>query len=787
MKKSSSGTARNWIIDIVLITFIMIGVIFRFVNLDWDSGALLHPDEYGFANTLTRLSFPRSLGDYFNTRISPISPYNKYDEIGNKIADGPDNRMRWGQLPITIIRLTTEIFGTTGYSEGRMTGRVLSALADVGSLLLLIAIALTLFRERRVALLAAAFFALSVMPIQQSHFATSDNFAVFFVMLTVYAGAKIAVEPSVERTDPFRGYRITKQGYRRYILFGLFLGMAVSCKINMVAAAVVLFPAAFVSAADVKLSRRNEFWDVIGRTFELMCIAGLATLISFRLFQPMSFRAAGGDTFFWTLRPNQDWLDSMAVSAIESSGMGGGPPAEQWAHRLPIVFPLVNMIGYGMGVPLGLTVWLMMIAAFVGLLRGRSDWKAILIPFIWSAAFFLFMGTRFVKSIRYMLPIYPMLCLVAAWGLIALHRSSRKVLRIVSVGWVLLTLIGTLVWASMFVKTIYFQPHSRVEAVRWMYRQIPSAFQFESEVGAAGERIADSSELIRLQLPETVTVSSMTPYRTSFKINDPMSAASLRIAKIEADTDARLSVMVRNDQGATVYQGEVAVQGDETYHEVVHELETPLIFVAGVYELELDADKPVRLRRNVLANESWDEGLPFRMDGIDPFGQLYTGATNEVRWADSEGKKEMFLSVLDRADYIILPSQRSIWSAVRIPKTYPMTLRYYEALFDGTLGFTLEASFSRPFRLGSFYVSDLVGEAGFGDLPDLPIYNLRLLSAEEAFSVYDHPPVWIFKKNADFDLIEAADFLNEIDLSAVVVQGPRDAEWPDGYSDGRLF
>lgn len=787
MKKSSSETTRNRIVDILLIALILVGIFFRFVNLNWDSGALLHPDEYGFANTLTRLSFPRSLGDYFNTRLSPLSPYNKYDELGNKTADGPDNRMRWGQLPITIMRLTTEIFGTTGYSEARMTGRVLSGLMDVGSLLLLVAIALTLFRKRRIALLAASFFALSVMPIQQSHFATSDNFAVFFVMLTVYAGAKIAVEPSLERSDSFHSFRITSQGYRRYALFGLFLGMATACKINMVAAAAVLFPAAFVSIAGVKLSRQGDFRDVLGRTFELMCLAGLVTLISFRLFQPMSFRAAGGDTFFWTLRPNQDWLDSMAVSAIESSGMGGGPPAEQWAHRLPIVFPLVNMIGYGMGVPLGLTVWVMMIGAFVGLLRGRANWKALLIPFGWAAVFFLFMGTRFVKSIRYMLPIYPMLCLVAAWGLTALGRSSRKLLRAASAVWVSLVLIGTLVWASMFVQTIYFQPHSRVEAVRWMYRQIPSAFQFESEVGAEGERIADSSQLIRLQLPEAVTVSSLAPYRTFFDVAEPMNAKALRIAKIEADSDALLSVTVRDSQGATVYQGEVKISGGGESRELVHELETPLILIPGSYELELDADYPVRLRRNVLANESWDEGLPFRMDGIDPFGQLYAGMTNEVRWADSEGKKEMFLSVLDRADYLILPSQRSIWSAVRIPKTYPMTLRYYEALFDGTLGFTLDASFSRPFRLGSFYVSDLIGEAGFGDAPELPIYNLRLLSAEEAFSVYDHPPVWIFKKNADFDLAEAADILNEADLSTIVVQGPRDAEWPDGYRDGRLF
>ena len=105
--------------------------------------------------------------------------------------------------------------------------------------------------------------------------------------------------------------------------------------------------------------------------------------------------------------------------------------------------------------------------AFVRIVRMKEDWRALLIPFGWAFVFFVFMGTRFVKSIRYMLPVYPMLCLIAAWGLIRITQSARKGARIAGWIWLSLALVGTGTWAAMFAAAIYAQPHSRVEAVRW--------------------------------------------------------------------------------------------------------------------------------------------------------------------------------------------------------------------------------------------------------------------------------------------------------------------------------
>ena len=104
-------------------------------------------------------------------------------------------------------------------------------------------------------------------------------------------------------------------------------------------------------------------------------------------------------------------------------------------------------------------------------------------------------------------------------------------------------------------------------------------------------------------------------------------------------------------------------------------------------------------------------------------------------------------------------------------------MAYYEALFNEELGFELVSSFQRPFRLGPLTLSDLAGTLGTDPIPELPVNNRSVWAAEEAFSIYDHAPVWIFRKTADFDEEKLRDFFDRFDLTQVVVQGPTNAEW----------
>lgn len=772
--------------DLCLLLLLITGILFRFIGLDWHQGTNLHPDEYGLTNTLTQLSMPSSLSDYFNTRISALSPYQKYDQAGSPTEPGPDNRLRWGQWPIIIIRLAGELTGNTGYDEIRMLGRTLSAFADCLSLFLLLLTGTRLYGPR-IGLLGAALSSLAVMQIQQSHFMTVDNFAVLFTMLALYAAVRLAQEPGALRIET-GGYRFAPRAAGWCALFGVALGMAVASRINLAPLAGMIAVAALIAIADLKLRSQQDLVQIFTIAGAYMVLAAIVSLVTFRLAQPMSFRAETGDTGPFTLQFNPDWLASMEVAQMESNGIGGGPPSEQWAHRPALIFPWVNMVLWGMGLPLGLAAWLGFAWAGWRTLRGRPDWRAQLIPMVWVGGYFLFMGTRWVKSIRYFLPIYPFLCLLAAWALVELWRrgvanqTGARWARWIAAIPAVVVVAGTLVWASAFVRAVYLQEHTRLQATRWIWENIPASFHLavSGEEGIHAEPVSAHDNLV---------ITPELPFTETFFAAHSGHLEGLTLPHASglsgSDGPPRLLVTVSRDPGGVEVIGRTELTVPE-YQDGQRPDSIQVRFDGGeisqgeVYYLRasLLSGRRVIVGQSVIVNESWDEGLPVPLEGRYVFGPVYRGRTMEVRWYDDEGKRSMFLENLAEADFIILPSQRAIWSACRIPLTYPMTMEYYRALFDGRLGFELVAAFQSPLKIGPLQISDLAGTVAWNEPPELPLFNYSWLAAEEAFSVYDHPPVWIFKKRPDFDLEAARQVLEAVDLGRVVIQSPREASWP---------
>ena len=112
---------------------------------------------------------------------------------------------------------------------------------------------------------------------------------------------------------------------------------------------------------------------------------------------------------------------------------------------------------------------------------GSAAWRSrgTCLIWLWVTGYFVWMGSAWVKSIRYQLPIYPFLSIIAAAGLIALldwaFRARRATLwRAVSIAVVGFVIVGAYGWAFAFTD-IYRQTTTRIAAPQWIYDNVPTA------------------------------------------------------------------------------------------------------------------------------------------------------------------------------------------------------------------------------------------------------------------------------------------------------------------------
>jgi YYY domain-containing protein len=805
--RAAGPRLRALLPEIVLGALILTGVYFRFAGNNWSEGTYLNPDELGFNNLVSGIHLPSSLGEYFNTRISPLTPYQKYDEAGNRIGQGPDPGWVWGQWPSILVRAAAEgvtglertvlpavngaIAGICGGAESCPTvqfvdytqygwiqrlGRFLSALADTVTLLTLLAIGLRLY-NRRVALLGTALSALAVTQIQYSHFMTIDNFGVLFAALAMYSAVRAA----------------QKGGLRWYAWFGVFYGMTLGSRINFAPLGGVILLAVIIGQRErwknAALLPKDRFLIPAA----MFATAVAVTFLSFRIAQPMSFRAETGDTGFFTLSLNSEWLDRMKYAEQVSAGTGyidGYPPAEHWANHTPILTPFLSIVLWGLGLPLG-------IAAFAGLIwagycayRGIA-WETHTLPVAFTAVMFLFLASRWVTEMRYFLVIYPFLCLLAAWAVVEFWKlawKNRGTAKKVLAGLAAVAVVGgALVWAGKFSE-IYRTQNTRLAASRWIYQNFTANFRLGMTLPGGGE--------YQQGVNYPYDAIGADPIELTFR---PVESGTVRNISVGHMVDqfgaagsvlhAELYTEPRGEQPLAAIDIPVPEPGADPRGESVTAAFGPVDLVKGqAYHLVVAAAHggPLVVRGAWFVFEGWDEPLPFNLDGLDAdmMFDRKDAVTMNIEWPDGGEKRQMLIDNLTRADYVIVQSQRRIWSVARMPATYPLTSEYYRALFDGRLGFDLVAVFQHPFTFGPLEISDLAGMVSWGSPPRLPIFNLNPLAAEESFSVYDHAPVWIFKKRADFSRANVESILGAVDVSIVAKQ---DASQSFGILNGLML
>ncbi|MBN1286152.1 MAG: glycosyltransferase family 39 protein [Anaerolineae bacterium] len=779
-RRAAHLTRENLLIAALLALTLLAAAYLRFVGQNWDEYTHLHPDERFLTQvasalgTATLFSTDPETPGYFDTDRSQLNP--------NNVGFG---FYVYGTLPLFIVKGAASIVAALtgdpvhiGYSGVHLIGRSVSAAADLITILFTFLIGRQLF-NKWAGLLAAMFYAGAVLPIQLSHFFTVDAFTTLTVTATMWFAVRVL--------DGDRWYD--------YAGFGVLFGAAVASRVNVVPLAGVLVLAALVRVLPVLEVgiAPGERQRILVRGFGLLVLAGVISVVVFRVAMPYAF--AGPNLYNVSINPS--WMNQMQTVAAQVSGQADFPPNHQWASRTPYLFALENIVVWGLGVPLGVMAWLGWAWGVWRVIRGRPGWTRPLLPAAWILIYFGWQGRQWVMSMRYYVILYPLLCVLAAWILLEMLKAARRLgqgqgvalllqrssTRRVAVAGAAALLALTLGYTALYAygfTGIYRRTFTRVAASEWFRDNVPGDVGFYIE-GADGAR-----KLVSLAFPnspwqtgddevidtdaEFVASASRfdntQPYPVGFTaptggvvtsvivphLGDPLrdpGAETFRvsIANDPAGTEVLGAGQITADFGAPAYPLGDAVE---------IALEEPVQLEAGgYYYLVVQAlgGQPITTAGAVIADEGpWDDPVPHKVDSWDGFGMgYYQSLRMHMAYEDVEFKRELMLYNLDRADYITISSNRFYDSLARNPLRWPMSIRYYQALFSGELGYEL---------VRAFY--------SFPGVGPIELYDRF---AEEAFHVYDHPIVLVFRRAENYDPARARAILESINLDEVAANG----------------
>jgi hypothetical protein len=158
---------------------------------------------------------------------------------------------------------------------------------------------------------------------------------------------------------------------------------------------------------------------------------------------------------------------------------------------------------------------------------------------------------------------------------------------------------------------------------------------------------------------------------------------------------------------------------------------------------------------SILSGEYWDDVLPLYL----PEKNNYQNISLQLYDPDTPEKWVGINQQLNSLDYLVMSSNRLWGSIPLVPDRYPVASQFYQDLFAEKLNFQkiMEINsypgFALPFLKKCYYFGPTnfpgVNNTWFSidDQCQYPGLYLRDDTAEEAFTVYDHPKVLIFRKN----------------------------------------
>jgi hypothetical protein len=196
----------------------------------------------------------------------------------------------------------------------------------------------------------------------------------------------------------------------------------------------------------------------------------------------------------YALLDRTEFIQQVTEQGDLARGMLDLPYVRQFAGTIPFIYQAQNMVLWGMGLTLGLAA----IAGFLWLCWRvwKHDAGPWLVLLSWVIIYGAITCSFYVKFMRYMLPLYPFLTLMAASVLIALVRFSRerakkgreaddvesgnvesgprhndpkrRFARSLPYSLIVIVLAGT-IFQGLALLNVYSQPNTRIQASRWIF------------------------------------------------------------------------------------------------------------------------------------------------------------------------------------------------------------------------------------------------------------------------------------------------------------------------------
>ncbi len=757
-----------------LLAIVAIAGLLRLEGLQWDDGILPHPDERYLAMVASALHQGKlgtagpdaakqaacaarnpataGIGGWFDTACSDFNPAN----VGHP-------NYPYGLLPLAAARLAADAAAAlTGdpslraYGGIQLVGRALSAVVDLLTLLVTFQLGRLLW-GRATGWLAAAFYAVAVLPIQAAHFFTVDSWVTLFAAVALLFAIRLA-----------------RFGHRQDALaFGAAYGLALAAKISIAPLALVLPLAAYWAPRRVAFTARPDVLTRIAVLLPELLLAAVGALVTFRFAAPYAFAGPA----WHDLLPAPGFVEAALESRRLASGEVDIPPNWQWLGRTPWLWPAQNLVVWGLGAPLGLAAVAGLACRGWRLLRATPVEKSRALAWLWGVGMFVWLGQQWVASMRYFLPLYPVACVFAAGWLLPWWRAGRhagtarwrrRVPVVVAAG----VLLATTAWAFAFHR-VHTTLHPYVAATAWVLRHVPAPVSADLAPTAGTPTLVNwpAAGAFRAGAPPRPAAATVAP--ASGHID------RLRLHRLLPDAgDGVLRFVLRlldADGRELASSGEVELATDPAGRVPLRDVTLPLqpavALVGGRgYRVAVDVlHGGFALSGAAIAHEgAWNDSIPTRVkwpppaatvdtaapsgrvardaEGVDPFAAGYYVAVDlAVATEDDAAKAGRLSAALAQAEWIIVPNRRFYDAMPRNGARFPLTTWFYDALFAGELGFERTLTVASLPRLFGIAIDDqALPPTGAGTSGRSTAW-----AAEEAFSVYDHPTVFVFRRGDD--------------------------------------